>query len=591
MAGNQHQNATGGESSLTVYILFLETCGSDSRPNILLLMADDLGIGDIRCYGNDTIRTPNIDLLAKEGVKLTQHIAAASLCTPSRTAFLTGRYPVRSGMASKNINTISRVISGLGVSGGLPRNESTFAALLKKEGYRTGLIGKWHQGLNCKYRSDHCHHPLHYGFDYYYGMPYTLIPPCWPDLSRKIEFTANYNLWICMQILVGIVLTLFLGKLARWVSIPWLLVFAMVFLGILLAYSWLWSASSPLYWDCILMRLHEITEQPMKAERAGTIMVEEAVSFIQRNRHGPFLLFFSFLHVHTPLPTTENFIGVSKHGLYGDNVEEMDFMVGQILQAIDAHGLRNNTVVYFTSDHGGHLEARIGHLQLGGWNGIYKGGKTMGGWEGGIRVPGIFRWPKVLQAGRVIDEPTSLMDVYPTLASLGGAALPRDRVIDGRDLMPLLRGDVPHSDHQFLFHYCGAYVHAVRWHQKDSGAIWKVHYVTPRFSPKGAGACYDIDFCQCKGENVTLHDPPLLFELSRDPSESIPLSRATEPLYNLVIRKVGDALRQHHKTITEVPQQLSDYNKDSMWLRPCCGVFPFCLCDKEDGDAEAGALP
>ncbi|KAF1564073.1 Arylsulfatase D, partial [Eudyptes schlegeli] len=203
---------------------------------------------------------------------------------------------------------------------------------------------------------------------------------------------------------------------------------------------------------------------------------------------------------------------------------------GQVLDAIDKEGLKNTTLVYFASDHGGWLERQDGNRQLGGWNGIYRGGKAMGGWEGGIRVPGIFRWPGVLPAGTVIDEPTSLMDIYPTVAHLAGGVLPQDRVVDGRDLMPLLRGTVEHSEHEFLFHYCGVHLHAVRWHQKDSGAIWKAHYVTPVFRPLGAGACYDRGFCPCFGEGVTHHDPPLLFDLSRDPSEAKPLSADTEPL-------------------------------------------------------------
>ncbi|XP_008585608.1 PREDICTED: arylsulfatase F [Galeopterus variegatus] len=399
---------------------------NEDKPNILLIMADDLGIGDLGCYGNDTIRTPNIDRLAKEGVQLTQHISAASLCTPSRSAFLTGRYPIRSGMVS---DTNHRVIRTLGVPAGLPLNETTFAALLKEQGYSTGLIGKWHQGLNCRTRNDHCHHPYNYGFDFFYGMPFTLYHPCWPDPSRDTELAIESRLWLCVQLVAIAVVTLTVGKLSGWISIPWPLILSMVLFVLLLAYFWYASYTPSLYWNCLLMREQEITEQPMKAERAGTIMVKEAISFLERQRHnrGPFLLFFSFLHVHTPLPTTDDFIGTSKHGLYGDNVQEMDYMVGKLLDAINDFGLRNNTLVYFTSDHGGHLEARIGHAQLGGWNGIFKGGKGMGGWEGGIRVPGIVRWPAKLPAGQFIGEPTSLMDVFPTLAAVSGARLPQDR--------------------------------------------------------------------------------------------------------------------------------------------------------------------
>ncbi|KAM7044507.1 arylsulfatase F-like [Molossus nigricans] len=554
----------------------------DDKPNILLIMADDLGIGDLGCYGNDTIRTPHIDSLAREGVQLNQNIAAASVCTPSRSAFLTGRYPIRSGMVS---NGIKRVLNPLGVPGGLPTNETTFADLVKRQGYSTGIIGKWHQGLNCLLRNDHCHHPSKYGFDYFYGMPFTLVEPCWPDPSRDTELAVNHKVWLIVQLVLVAALTLTVGKLRRLIWVPWSLILFKVLLICLLSYSWLSSYTSSLYWDCILMREHEITEQPMKAARAGSIMVKEAISFFERHREGPFLLFYSFLHVHSPCPTTKNFIGTSKHGLYGDNVEEMDFYVGKLLAAIDDLGLRNHTLVFFASDHGGHLEARLGHTQLGGWNGIYKGGKGMSGWEGGIRVPGLFRWPGKLAAGKVIEEPTSLMDILPTVAALSGGIVPQDRVIDGRNLMPLLQGKAQRSEHEFLFHYCTKFIHAARWHPKNSEAMWKVHYVTPIFQPPGAQACYETLLCQCVGENVTYHDPPLLFDLSRDPSESTPLTSDTEPLYDLVISTVADALMEHKKSITPVELQLGpDLNHERVSLKSCCGVFPFCLCDKEEGE-------
>ncbi|XP_068928948.1 arylsulfatase F-like isoform X2 [Petaurus breviceps papuanus] len=556
----------------------------DSRPNVLLIMADDLGIGDLGCYGNDTLRTPNIDSLCKEGIKLTQHISAESMCTPSRSAFLTGRYPVRTGMVSRSVMRSHSVFNSLGASGGLPQNETTFAATLKKHGYRTALIGKWHQGLNCKYRDDYCHHPNHYGFDYFYGMPYTLAPSCWPDPSRDTELAIANKLWFCMELIIIAVLTLTVGKLTHLVSIHWLFIICIILFGFLLAFSWYFSFQNGLYWNCILMRQQEIAEQPMKAERASLIMLKEAISFIKRNKDKPFLLFYSLLHVHIPLPITNEFVGSSKNSFYGDFVQEMDFLVGKILDAIDENGLKNNTIVHFTSDHGGHLEVMRGRLHIGGYNGIYKGGKGMAGWEGGIRVPGIVRWPGILPAGKVIEEPTSLMDIYPTLTALVGATLPQDRVIDGRDLMPLLKGEVQHSEHEFLYHYCGPFLHAVRWHPRNSDAVWKVHYVTPIFQPKGAIGCYNTGFCQCVGENVTHHDPPLLFELSKDPSESKPLSPDNEPSYDAVIKTVKKSVKKHQKTLTPVPEQLTLYNEDHIWLKPCCGVFPFCLCDKEAGN-------
>ncbi|KAM6141185.1 arylsulfatase L isoform 2-T2 [Erethizon dorsatum] len=556
------------------------TCsdGPGSRPNFLLLMADDLGIGDVGCYGNGTIRTPNIDRLAEEGVKLTQHIAAASVCTPSRAAFLTGRYPVRSGMISCNGY---RVLQWTGVPGGLPPSEITFAKILQEKGYTTGLIGKWHLGLNCKSSSDHCHHPLNHGFNHFYGMPFSLMGDChqWELSERRVGL--QHKLTFCFQILAFAVVTLAAGRLTHLLPVSWTpaILVAMLattvfsisyFLGDLLVHA-----------DCFLMRNHDITEQPMRFERTTPLLLKEVSSFLKRTKHGPFLLFVSFLHVHTPLVTTKDFLGKSRHGLYGDNVEEMDWM---ILGKLEEEGLTSSTLVYFTSDHGGSLESQLGGHQYGGWNGIYKGGKGMGGWEGGIRVPGLFRWPGVLPAGRVIHEPTSLMDVFPTVVQLGGGEVPQDRAIDGRDLWPLLVGTARRSEHEFLFHYCEYLVHAARWHQRDGGRVWKVHYMTPVFQPEGAGACYGRGVCPCFGENVTQHDPPLLFDLTRDPAERHVLTPDTEPAFYAVVARVQREVDRHRQGLSpSVFQQMGSYlNTWRPWLQPCCGTFPLCWCQPED---------
>uniref|UniRef100_A0A8C9GFD3 Uncharacterized protein n=2 Tax=Piliocolobus tephrosceles TaxID=591936 RepID=A0A8C9GFD3_9PRIM len=208
----------------------------------------------------------------------------------------------------------------------------------------------------------------------------------------------------------------------------------------------------------------------------------------------------------------------------------------------------------------------------------------MGGWEGGIRVPGIFRWPGVLPAGRVIGEPTSLMDVFPTVVQLAGGEVPQDRVIDGQDLLPLLLGTAQHSDHEFLMHYCEGFLHAARWHQRDKGTMWKVHFVTPVFQPEGAGACYGRKVCPCFGEKVLHHDPPLLFDLSRDPSETHILTPASEPVFYQVMERVQQAVREHQRTLSPVPLQLDRLgNIWRPWLQPCCGPFPLCWCLREDG--------
>ncbi|KAF4027352.1 hypothetical protein G4228_018962 [Cervus hanglu yarkandensis] len=523
---------------LLIMCLLLKTCelksANMSKPNILLIMADDLGIGDLGCYGNDTLRTPNIDRLAEEGVRLTQHLAAAPLCTPSRAAFLTGRHAFRSGMDATDGY---RALMWNAGSGGLPQNETTFAKILQRQGYTTGLIGKWHQGVNCASRTDHCHHPLHHGFDYFYGMPFTLVNDCHPDRPPEVDAGLRARLWLYTQIMALGVLTIVAGKACRLTSVSWKLVLSVATLVLLFFTSWYASFGFVRHWNCILMRNHEVTEQPMVLERASSLVLEEAVSFIARNKRGPFLLFVSLLHVHIPLVTTERFLGKSHHGLYGDNVEEMDWLVG---------------------------------------------GKGMAGWEGGIRVPGIFRWPGVLPAGRMVQEPTSLMDVFPTVVQLAGGQVPQDRVIDGRSLLPLLRGDAEHSAHEFLFHYCGQYLHAARWHEKDSGRLWKVHYTTPLFHPEGAGACHGRGVCPCSGSGVTHHDPPLLFDLSRDPSEARPVSPDAGPLYREAVARVGRAVREHRGSVSPAPAQFSFRHVAwKPWLQPCCGIFPFCACSRD----------
>ncbi|CAL8372483.1 unnamed protein product [Arctogadus glacialis] len=588
-------------ASLALLVLMLGVdevtgLGLDSRPNFVLIMVDDLGIGDVGCYGNHTIRTPNIDRLALEGVKLSQHIAAAPLCTPSRAAFLTGRYALRSGLASSGRVPVLLFLAG---SGGLPPTETTFAKRLQKQGYTTGLVGKWHLGVNCVSRGDHCHHPNQHGFHYFYGLPFTLFNNCVPGQPVDVLADVEQVLRSLSQLLGLALLTLVCLRALGLLSVS---------VGLLVALTCLTAGGVAVWyvpfcflqtWNCIVMRNQEVVEQPLVMETLAERMLNEAQHFISRNAHQPFLLFFSLAHVHTPLFNSPAFAGKSRHGVYGDNVEEMDWIIGQVTETVDSLGLANNTMMYFTSDHGGHIE----DPQRGGWNGIYKGGKAMGGWEGGIRVPGIFRWPGRLPAGRVVDQPTSLMDLYPTLRHLAQDT-EADRPLDGHDLMPLLEGRSRRSEHQFMFHYCGSYLHAVRWQPPDCDSVFKVHYVTPVFSPAGTGGCSDQEFCSCYGDHVTSHDPPLVYDLLHDPTESRPLSPANERRFAEVLRRVDEAVEVHRGTLpgghlTEgtlnegpvtrgprtkgpehgVPNQMSwDHILWKPWLQPCCGTFPFCGC-------------
>lgn len=295
------------------------------------------------------------------------------------------------------------------------------------------------------------------------------------------------------------------------------------------------------------------------------------------------MLFFSFLQVHTGLFASPLFRGRSQHGLYGDAVMEVDWSVGQIMQTLEHLNLKENTLVYMTSDQGPHLEEISIHGEMhGGYSGIYKAGKSTN-WEGGIRIPGILRWPGVLPAGKVIDEPTSNMDIFPTVLNLAGVSKPSDRVIDGHDLLPLLQGQVERSEHEFMFHYCNAQLNAVRWHPPNSNAIWKAFFFTPDFYPENSSACFQTHICLCIKPYVTFHDPPLLYDLSKDPTESTPLSPDTEPQFYSVLEVIRAAVSRHAESLKPVPVQVSPLQIVwKPWLQPCCSsLSQLCTCERD----------
>jgi arylsulfatase A len=386
-------------------------------PNFVVLFADDLGYGDLACYGHPTIRTPELDRMAAEGVRLTQFYSAASVCTPSRAALLTGRLPIRSGMCHDK----NRVLFP-NSAGGLPDDELTVAEALKKKGYATACIGKWHLGHLPQYL------PTRHGFDYYFGLPY----------SNDMNVASRGD-----------------------PPVP-------------------------------LMRGEAIIEQPVVQETLTARYTEEAIRFVKENRSRPFFLYLPYTFPHVPLYASSRFKGTSPRGLYGDVVEEIDWSVGQVLQALRTLGLSKNTLVLFSSDNGPWLTKK----GEGGTAGLLRDGKGST-WEGGMREPCIAWWPGRIKGGRVTQELASTLDVFPTLLSLAEAAPPQDRIIDGVDITLLLTG-TGRSPRQVMFYYRGTKLMAIR------KGPWKAHFITQ--------PAYGSD-------KVETHDPPLLFHLEHDPSE------------------------------------------------------------------------
>ncbi len=404
---------------------------AEKLPNIVIILADDLGYGDLGCYGHPSIRTPNLDRMAAEGMRFTDFYVAATVCTPSRAALLTGRLPIRSGMSGD----LQHRVQNKNSPGGLPPEEITIARALKTGGYATQAIGKWHLG----------HYPQNlptsHGFDAFYGLRWSNDM----EPARGIPRNASSSL----------------NPQVEW-------------------------------WNAALMRNDQIIEQPTDLHTLTKRYTAEAVRFIQQHRKGPFFLYFAHTYPHIPLFASPQFQQTSPRGLYGDVVEELDWSVGQVLDTLRQQGLDKNTLVFFTSDNGPWLIKD----RVGGCAGLLQGGKGST-WEGGMREPGIAWWPGKIKAGTVNRELACSMDLFTTALTLAKVPVPSDRIIDGVDLTPLLRGKGASQRHLVIY-YNGDEVYAIR------KGPYKAHFTT--FSGYGK-------------DTPEKHDPPLLFHLPNDPGE------------------------------------------------------------------------
>lgn len=383
-----------GAASLTMLgILGCKTVKQKSKPNIIIIFCDDLGYGDLGTFGHPSIYTPNLDKMAAEGQKWTSFYVAASVCTPSRAALMTGRYPIRSGMCSDE-----RRVLFPDSAGGIPQTEVTIAEALKKVGYATACIGKWHLGHLPSYL------PTEHGFDYYYGIPY----------SNDMDYVGGEN-----------------------------------------AFEKLRYKPKTEYWNVPLMRNKEVIERPADQNTITKRYTQEAVKFIIQNKNQPFFVYFPHSMVHTPLFASDDFDDTNRRGLFGDVMAEVDWSVGTILRTLEEKNLTENTLIIFSSDNGPWLSM----LQAGGSAGLLRMGKGTT-WEGGMRVPTIFYWPGRIKPGTAMEMGATL-DLFPTVCSLVGADDPDDRAMDGYDLSPVLFNGKA-SPRESMIYYRGERVYAAR---------------------------------------------------------------------------------------------------------------------------------
>ncbi|XP_070545924.1 steryl-sulfatase-like [Ptychodera flava] len=407
-------------SSLAVTVSFAD---KTTTPNIVLFLVDDLGYGDLGCYGNDAVETPNINRLASEGLKFTRMYSQSS-CTPSRAALLTGRYPIRSGMLKGWVLPFHILISPA-QTGGLPENEYTLAEMLQQNGYSTGILGKWHLGFG----SGGKYLPTKQGFEYFYGIPMTHMTICEPSENftlsvsrfRFLYISFTYKLW--GGLFVGVFLMWvfsFIGK--RALVYLQLIVFLLSIIGyyILLDFSIVGSQKT-----CLLMKNDEIIEQPYKAENMTLKLTQEALLYLSRHGNNPFFLMISYLTLHSPVFASRYFEGKSGIGRYSDALMELDWSVGQVLQQLTKQGLEEHTMIIFLSDNGP-LTVELGRVSTAkgvfGSTGVVenssgelvrlRGGKASL-FEGGVRIPGIIRWDGVIPANTESRALVSLNDYFP----------------------------------------------------------------------------------------------------------------------------------------------------------------------------------
>ena len=355
---------------------FAQGAGARS-PNFVVIFCDDLGYGDLSCFGNPSIKTPHLDRMAAEGQKWTQFYVASPVCTPSRAGLLTGRYPIRNGMTSAK-----RVVLFPDSAKGLAPKEVTIAEVLKERDYATAAVGKWHLGHLPMYL------PTSQGFDSYYGIPYS------NDMDR-IAGADNYR---------------------QGAEDP----------------NWYPNTE---HYNVPLMDGEKIIERPADQNTITRRYTEKAVEFIEVNQDKPFFLYLAHSLPHIPLFCHPDFRGKSLGSLYGDVIEEIDWSVGQVLDTLRQTGLAENTVVVFSSDNGPWLTFKT----HGGSAGPLRAGKGTT-FEGGQRVPTIFWGPGIVKPG-MVTEMGSTLDLMKTFSSMAGAESPSDRKMDSHDLSPVLSGE------------------------------------------------------------------------------------------------------------------------------------------------------
>jgi len=418
------------QSLLTTAVLLC--VAQAAPPNVVVFFVDDMGYGDLGLYGAPTTSTPHIDQLGSEGAIFTQWYSAHAICTPSRAAMMTGRLPIRYGLASGRNG--GQGVFACGSAYGIPHNETTMPEALRAEGYATAMVGKWHLGDRVEYL------PTSHGFDEYLGVPFSDdMGLAYSNRTAEAEFEGQ------------------------------------------------WYGCTPLP----LLNGTKVLEQPVDLNGLTQKYTAFATDFVRRQvaKKVPFYLYFAFNHVHTPQYAATQNCGRSQRGIFGDSVEELDDAVGTVMNLL--RQLAPDTLVILTSDNGApdalqHKSPVLAPAPIVGSNSPFLGAKTTL-WEGGVREPGIVWWPGQIQPRRTAAQ-ASTLDVFATVVDAAGAAMPTDRTMDSVSLLPMLMGNTSKAPRQTHFLYRGRTLAAVRHKQ------WKVHLDTTKPTVLGDDVSYWAPF-------------------------------------------------------------------------------------------------
>jgi arylsulfatase len=403
----------------------LHADAQQQKPNIILILMDNLGYGELGVYGGGILRgapTPRIDKLAGEGMRLLNFNVEAQ-CTPSRSALMTGRFSIRSGTYE---------VPRGGAQEGLTQWEVTLAELLSAQGYATGTWGKWHLG------SAEERFPTRQGFDEWYGIPRSYTESMWSSLNQ------TNGMWPSV------------GEKQGWN--PTLVSLA------------------PIYEARKGEKARRIAELDLEHKRnMDAEIATRAVEFIKRNAktRTPFFAYVSFSLVHMPTLPNREFAGKTGNGDWADCLAEMDHRTGQILDAIKEMGVEDDTLVIFTSDNGPE-GTNPWRGDSGPWRGTY-----FTAMEASLRAPFIIRWPGKAPRGRISNEIVHIVDLYTTLARVAGAEVPKDRPIDGVDQLDFFLGKQENSNREGFPAYVADRLSAVKWRNWKMHLIWQENMHDP----------------------------------------------------------------------------------------------------------------